>query len=309
MMGVSWQGDNQSRRPSFCLASTRSVVCLDPCQDQAAQCCGFCISGEGMIKICVVCGQEFNALRAAKCCSPACSHTRICKGFRNYYAAHADEGRQYSRKYHTAHPEKRGEAWRKWSAKHRPNEPQVRKEQDHKYYEAHVEQTRDRHRKYYEAHREQVREKNCRYRVEHAEEARGSVRRYKGTDRGKAVIVANSLNRRMRLNGISMNADTVVELKAEYGGICPYCNEHIIKGHIDHIVAVAKGGTNDRSNLVWVCKHCNLQKHDMTVLQFMLYRSNALCRVLGALAGPNCHDARWERMLDSQRIGFIACPE
>jgi 5-methylcytosine-specific restriction enzyme A len=32
--------------------------------------------------------------------------------------------------------------------------------------------------------------------------------------------------------------------------------------HIDHIIPLAKGGTNDLSNLHTLCQHCNLSKSD-----------------------------------------------
>jgi 5-methylcytosine-specific restriction endonuclease McrA len=56
----------------------------------------------------------------------------------------------------------------------------------------------------------------------------------------------------------------------EYGGICPYCNEAIVKGHVDHIIPVCKGGTNERENLAWVCQRCNAQKGSRSLLQFVL---------------------------------------
>lgn len=43
---------------------------------------------------------------------------------------------------------------------------------------------------------------------------------------------------------------------------CQYCGAHPpgVLLHIDHVVAVATGGTNDASNLVTACQPCNLGK-------------------------------------------------
>jgi 5-methylcytosine-specific restriction endonuclease McrA len=71
-----------------------------------------------------------------------------------------------------------------------------------------------------------------------------------------------------------MTVETVLELKAEYGGICPYCNTVIVKGHVDHVAPISRAGTNDRNNLVWVCQNCNVQKGDKSLLHFLLYRKN-----------------------------------
>lgn len=46
------------------------------------------------------------------------------------------------------------------------------------------------------------------------------------------------------------------------GFICQYCGAHPPKVllHVDHILAVAKGGTNDEDNLITACEPCNLGK-------------------------------------------------
>lgn len=43
---------------------------------------------------------------------------------------------------------------------------------------------------------------------------------------------------------------------------CQYCGAHPpgVLLHIDHIVAVAQGGTNDQDNLVTACQACNIGK-------------------------------------------------
>lgn len=52
---------------------------------------------------------------------------------------------------------------------------------------------------------------------------------------------------------------------------CAYCGRHInsllengerLKGVIDHIVPLAKGGTNDIENLTLACRECNSRKSD-----------------------------------------------
>jgi len=48
--------------------------------------------------------------------------------------------------------------------------------------------------------------------------------------------------------------------------ICRYCKEKIPNGrntyHIDHIIPLARWGTNTLSNLCIACTQCNLRKHD-----------------------------------------------
>ena len=125
------------------------------------------------------------------------------------------------------------------------------------------------------------------YRAEHTEEAskclrewkdahpermRGMRRKYRVTERGKAVYAAEKHNRRVKVNGIKLTTDIVRELMADFDGFCPYCWEKIVAGHVDHIVPVSKGGTNDRNNLAWVCSTCNMQKGDKSLAEFRLYQ-------------------------------------
>ncbi len=46
------------------------------------------------------------------------------------------------------------------------------------------------------------------------------------------------------------------------GFVCQYCGLHPPQAvlHVDHIVPVSKGGTNDEENLITACDHCNLGK-------------------------------------------------
>ena len=70
------------------------------------------------------------------------------------------------------------------------------------------------------------------------------------------------------------------------GGRCYYCksllpeNEklysphgtiymEIRRWHIDHLIPVARGGTDHIDNLVPSCISCNLKKHDKTVEEFI----------------------------------------
>jgi 5-methylcytosine-specific restriction endonuclease McrA len=74
------------------------------------------------------------------------------------------------------------------------------------------------------------------------------------------------------LNGVTLTADTILDLKADFDGFCPYCWDKIETGHIDHIVPVSKGGTNERNNLAWVCATCNVQKGNKSLAEFRLYQ-------------------------------------
>jgi 5-methylcytosine-specific restriction endonuclease McrA len=173
--------------------------------------------------------------------------------------------------YRAAHPQQESEYGRKWRAEHPGYMAEWRAE--HREYTA---EWRAKHPGYIlEKNREWLAEHPGylqNWRIAHPEQVASIQSKYRMTRRGRAIHIAQRHNRRVRLNGIPLTADVILELKSEYAGICPYCNRPIIKGHIDHIVPVSRGGTNARDNLVWVCATCNLLKFTNRLLDFLLDR-------------------------------------
>lgn len=51
---------------------------------------------------------------------------------------------------------------------------------------------------------------------------------------------------------------------------CAVCLTSIAKGyHVDHIVAIFNGGSNDKYNLQLLCANCNCRKHAKDPIDFM----------------------------------------
>lgn len=46
--------------------------------------------------------------------------------------------------------------------------------------------------------------------------------------------------------------------------LCYYCGKHSQNGHVDHVIPLSRGGTDNLENLVWSCQECNLSKSDST---------------------------------------------
>lgn len=80
------------------------------------------------------------------------------------------------------------------------------------------------------------------------------------TPEGRASGAAAGARRRAHPGGQKLTASMIQEAMDAADYICPYCGDPFKDGHIDHIIPVSQGGTNDRENLVYCCAFCNMSK-------------------------------------------------
>jgi 5-methylcytosine-specific restriction endonuclease McrA len=220
------------------------------------------------LKPCTQCGERFPATsqffyigydrNKKKRLNSAC---KICKRryARDYTVNNKDKISHKSRVYKQTHKEQIN-AWTK----------QDRQKKQEQY--------RERQRRYEVSHREQIIEKNKKYRLNNKSTIRNSNRRsyIKYRERhlrvGKAYRMARSeqyaayaRNRRaqtLAVGGEHTEQDILRQHKAQKGK-CYWCDCKLgEKYHVDHVIPLSKGGTNDPSNLVIACPTCNLSKHD-----------------------------------------------
>lgn len=95
------------------------------------------------------------------------------------------------------------------------------------------------------------------------ERQRNSVRRYHAENPDRCREIRR--NRKARIRGAEgkHTATDVAEILALQVGKCahPWCRVKLGKKYeVDHIVAIARGGTNDRRNLQILCRPCNAKK-------------------------------------------------
>jgi 5-methylcytosine-specific restriction endonuclease McrA len=129
-------------------------------------------------------------------------------------------------------------------------------------------------RNYAQSHTESLRESRKRYYQEHKNDADFQEKRkaymaeYYQTEHGKMASRAKCHRRRalkMSAKGAYTAQDISCQMKRQHGR-CYYCDVKFSKGkrayHVDHVVPLSRGGTNDPSNLVLACNSCNSSKKD-----------------------------------------------
>lgn len=133
-------------------------------------------------------------------------------------------------------------------------DPEKYRAKSRKSYWRNPEQYRARSNKtYYELYkRPEVRKKaqarTKQWALENPEKARANARR------------AKVKRRNINVQG-SHTAEDISEIFKAQKGKCAYCRIYMGKKYtVDHIIAIAKGGTNDRRNIQLACMPCNREK-------------------------------------------------
>jgi 5-methylcytosine-specific restriction endonuclease McrA len=96
------------------------------------------------------------------------------------------------------------------------------------------------------------------------EREREARRRYAKSTGGKVARAHGHTKRK----GAPMPDDAKAFLPVLYADPCSYCGGPADR--IDHITAIARGGTSDLDNLTAACRPCNSRKHAHSLLMFLL---------------------------------------
>ena len=161
------------------------------------------------------------------------------------------------------------------------------------YSESRQESIRESKRKTYQAHKEEIKRKTSIYAKSHRESGRVYSRLYYAKhyrkppripvsietrrerkrilyqenhrkNPGYYIALVNKRKARKRMASGTHTSQQLCEQYERQKGICYYCKIKIAWGdhHVEHVVPLARGGSNDISNIVISCPTCNLKKHD-----------------------------------------------
>lgn len=164
----------------------------------------------------------------------SCPAGHICKRFAingACHQCHLVHKRRVSKRYRLRHREKLKEKDRKYEVE---NASKISERKRLKRLTERDEQNRKRREKY----------------AANIELGRARSRRYRATRRAKEINAAGN-----------HTEQDIVRIRKLQKNKCANCRERLTEvAHVDHIMPLALGGSNNANNLQLLCKKCNLQK-------------------------------------------------
>lgn len=203
------------------------------------------------MKICSKCKIEkqfsdFNKCSGSKTgIRPAC---RKCQSedAKIYISKNRDEIAEKQRKYSEENPEKVSATRRK-------------------YYQANKEKNASRSTAWSKSNPQRISEIQRRYRQSNLDREKHRHSEYRKANPWKASEKTRNRRARKLSAGGTHTAKDVKFIFDSQSGLCINCLSKLIKSgknkyHIDHIVPLSRGGSNDKYNLQCLCPGCNLRK-------------------------------------------------
>jgi len=115
-----------------------------------------------------------------------------------------------------------------------------------------------------EADPDKVRETRRRSKANYPERTRAINRRSREKHlesyRLRQRIVVENRRAAMLASGGKITANLVEKMMLKQAGQCQYCKCDLVNYHIDHVIPLARGGSNKPDNLVLACPTCNRKK-------------------------------------------------
>lgn len=135
---------------------------------------------------------------------------------------------------------------------------------------ANLEKEKAKQAAWYRKNSERAKAAAAKWRTEFPDRARSTCAKWRAANPDTVADIRR--RRRAREKGAD-GAHTAKDIQALHRlqqGKCACCRKALPKHyHVDHIVALSKGGTNDRLNLQLLCPPCNLSKSARDPVEFM----------------------------------------
>ena len=124
--------------------------------------------------------------------------------------------------------------------------------------------------RYYQLHTDKARQTSLNWRNRNIDVARDNCRKWRQNNPEKsAVHWRNRRARKRAAEGFHTDLD-ITRIRALQKDRCACCSVKLKgKGHVDHVIALSKGGSNWPRNIQLLCASCNMSKHNIDPISFM----------------------------------------
>lgn len=148
--------------------------------------------------------------------------------------------------------------------------PDVSRKLSKKWRDSHIEESRKRCREWEKANPDKRSEINKRkYKANPEHYLAKNAKWAKENPEKTAVVRRRRRAREKGAPGTHTAAEATAILVAQ-NYRCAYCDAdlRVVEKHLDHIIPLSRGGSNDKSNIQWTCKPHNLQKSDKDPIEY-----------------------------------------
>lgn len=212
---------------------------------------------------CINCGSTIGDKRGA---CVECS--RLSR--KRYNDSHKKEKSQYGKSWYLSNKKRRMEKDREW----RKNNPDKVKEIKDRYKKNNPMAGIISSKKYQRGHRESVLSCRRRWMNANREKTRESARRYRKKYPKRRNEQENLRRCRKMGNGGRYTESEWLDVCRRYGNRCLCCGRDDVQLTADHVVPIARGGSNDISNIQPLCRKCNSSKGARNSRDFRIDHEN-----------------------------------
>lgn len=118
-------------------------------------------------------------------------------------------------------------------------------------------------RRYQQENREYHRKRNAEWQRANPEKMQAARKRYAAKNPEALVAVRQNRRAREKAAGGKIRKKDIQAQYSAQNGKCWWCGKDVGGTyHVDHLIPLAKGGTNKSNNIVIACPFCNQSKHD-----------------------------------------------
>ena len=184
----------------------------------------------------------------------SCTECRAAQSSAWY--ADKERSRQKTAKWRAANPERETANRRAWQAAN----PDKMAKYDADYAARNPGAKAEASRRWYYRNQEQQQKRAVEYRNANIEDARRKSSAYNKANPEKIAAIARNRRARAKASGGKHTDADIAAILDLQKGRCAYCRIKFGKYQVDHIIPLARGGSNDRTNLQALCTPCNQAK-------------------------------------------------